>query len=58
MNVGHVLDIKLANDNSGKIVVSLAVTPDLKIPKGSAARVVSPDFISAKAVQLEFTSQR
>lgn len=56
MKVGHVLDIKLATDGSGKIVVAVAVTPDLKIPKGSTATVVSPDFISAKAIQLDFAS--
>jgi phospholipid/cholesterol/gamma-HCH transport system substrate-binding protein len=56
MNVGHVLDIKLANDGSGKIVVSLAVMPDLKIPKGTTATVISPDFISAKAIQLDFSN--
>ncbi|MEO6167637.1 MAG: MlaD family protein [Chitinophagales bacterium] len=56
MKVGHVLDIKLATDGSQKIVVAVAITPDLKIPKGSTAMVVSPDFISAKVIQLDFTS--
>ena len=56
MKVGHVQDIKLANDGSGRIIVSVAVTPDLKIPVGSTATVVSPDFISPKAIQLDFTA--
>lgn len=56
MKVGHVQDIKLANDGSGRIIVSLAVTPELKIPVGSTAIVVSPDFISPKAIQLDFTA--
>lgn len=56
MKVGHVQDIKLANDGSGQIVVSVAVTPDLKIPVGTTATVVSPDFISPKAIQLDFTA--
>lgn len=56
MKVGHVLDIKLAGDGSKKIVVSFAVTPELKIPKGTTAMVVSPDFISPKAINLDFTA--
>ena len=56
MKVGHVQDIKLAKDGSGRIIVSVAVTPDLKIPVGSTATVVSPDFISPKAIQLDFTA--
>lgn len=56
MKVGHVMDIKLANDGSGMIVVSMAITPDLKIPRGSTATVISPDFISAKAIQLDFVT--
>lgn len=56
MKVGHVQDIKLANDGSGRIIVSVAVTPDLKIPVGSTATVVSPDFISPKVIQLDFTA--
>lgn len=55
MNVGHVLDIQLANDQSGKIEVSIAVMRDLKIPVGSEATVFSPDFISAKAINIEFS---
>ena len=56
MRVGHVRDISLAKDNSGKIVVALAVTPELKIPRGSMATVISPDFISAKAVEIKFSN--
>jgi len=55
MNVGHVFDIELAKDGTGKIVVSIAVMPDIRIPKGSVATIISPDFISAKAVQIEFS---
>jgi phospholipid/cholesterol/gamma-HCH transport system substrate-binding protein len=55
MNVGQVSGITLANDNSGKIVVAIAVNRDLKIPLGTTATVVNPDIISAKAIQLNFT---
>ncbi|MBK9732866.1 MAG: MCE family protein [Chitinophagaceae bacterium] len=56
MKVGHVQDIKLATDGSGQIVVSVAITPDLQIPRGSTATVVSPDLISPKAIQLDFVA--
>jgi len=55
MNVGRVTSISLANDNSGKIVVAIAVIPDLKIPLGTKAAVVNPDIISEKAIQLNFS---
>lgn len=56
MKVGHVIDIKLAPDASGKIVVSIAIDREIKIPKGSTATVISPDIISPKAILLEFTT--
>jgi ABC-type transporter Mla subunit MlaD len=49
MNVGHVLDIQMAKDGSGKIVVSIAVMPDVKIPKGSVATIVSPRFYQCES---------
>jgi phospholipid/cholesterol/gamma-HCH transport system substrate-binding protein len=56
MNVGHVLKSELAKDGSGKIIVSFAINPGLQIPAGSVATIVSPDFISAKAIQLSFSN--
>jgi phospholipid/cholesterol/gamma-HCH transport system substrate-binding protein len=56
MNVGHVQTIELASDGSEKIVVSVRVTPELKIPKGSTATVASPDLIGAKIIRLDFTN--
>ncbi len=58
MKVGHVIDIKMATDASGKIVVALAINRDVNIPKGSTATVISPDIISPKAILLEFTASK
>lgn len=56
MNVGHVQNIQLAADGSEKIIVSVRVTPDLHIPKGSSATVASPDLIGAKVIRIDFSN--
>src|SRR2546430_1174893 len=53
MNVGRVQDMELAADGSGKIVMSMNVSPALKIPRGSVARIVQIDLFGTKAVQIE-----
>src|SRR4051812_3495030 len=50
--VGMVSDIKLAADTSGKIIVTLLLNDDVKVPKNSIAKVVSSDILGSKAVQL------
>lgn len=51
--VGMVGDIQFANDNSGKVLVTLVLNDDdIQIPKNSIARVVSSDLLGSKAVQL------
>lgn len=57
MNVGRVLDMRLAADGTGDIVVSMNVTPDLKIPKGSVARIIQTDLFGTKALQIELSKE-
>jgi phospholipid/cholesterol/gamma-HCH transport system substrate-binding protein len=56
MNVGRVQELQLDNRNGGRIVVSMNVSPDLKIPRGSVARIVQHDLLGGKAVQIELSS--
>jgi phospholipid/cholesterol/gamma-HCH transport system substrate-binding protein len=55
MNVGHVQDLKLVKDTSLDVIVTIAIDPSIKIPKGSVAIIESPDLLGTKIVQLEFT---
>ena len=52
--VGMVGDIAFAPDNAGKgkVLVTLLIDNDVKIPKNSIAKVVSSDILGSKAVQL------
>ena len=50
--VGLVGDIELASDTSNKIIITLLLDKDLKVPQNSIARVVSSDFLGSKAVEL------
>lgn len=50
--VGMVGDIKLANDTSGLVIVTLLLNDDVKVPKNSVAKVISSDILGSKAVQL------
>ncbi|MBA3648999.1 MAG: MCE family protein [Chitinophagales bacterium] len=55
MNVGHVQNLQLVRDSSLDIMVTIAVDPVIKIPKGSTAIITSPDLLGTKIVQLEFS---
>lgn len=50
--VGAVGKIILANDTTGKVIVSLLLDDDVKVPKNSIAKVISSDILGSKAVQL------
>jgi phospholipid/cholesterol/gamma-HCH transport system substrate-binding protein len=51
--VGQVKDINLMPDHSGRIVIEMLITEsDLKIPRGSTAKIVSQDLLGTKAVAL------
>lgn len=58
MNVGRVLDMRLSGNGSGDIVVSLNVTPDLAIPKGSVARIIQTDLFGTKALNIELSNEK
>ncbi|HEX4887298.1 MAG TPA: MlaD family protein [Luteibaculaceae bacterium] len=50
--VGQVAKIELLDDQSGKLRITLAFTDrNLKITKGSIARIVSSDLLGSKAVE-------
>ena len=50
--VGLVGAIKLANDTTGNIIVTILLDNDVNVPKNSVAKVVSSDILGSKAVQL------
>jgi len=49
--VGQVSDIQLQKDNSGKLLVTLSLQGDFKIPKGSSAKIVASDLMGTKSVK-------
>ncbi len=52
--VGQVRNIGFLPDNSGKIVVTMALTQDFNIPGNTVARIFSSDLMGTKAVELIF----
>jgi phospholipid/cholesterol/gamma-HCH transport system substrate-binding protein len=50
--VGQVSNIQLLSDNSGRILVTLALQGKTKIPKGSTAQIISTDIMGTKSVNL------
>ncbi len=50
--IGMVGKIELYPDTTGRLIVTLIVKEDIKIPKNSVAKVVSSGLLSEKAVQL------
>lgn len=54
--IGFVKTIDLLPDHSGRLVISMHIKSDVKIPKDSRAEIFSTDFLGTKAVQLIFGS--
>jgi len=52
--IGFVKTINLLPDHSGRLVISMHIKSDLRIPKNSRAEIFSTDFLGTKAVQLIF----
>ena len=50
--VGSVGVIKLADDTTGNVIVTLVLDNDVNVPKTSVAKVISSDILGSKAVQL------
>jgi len=58
MNVGRVQNMDLDKKGSGQIIVSMNVSPDLKIPRGSVAKIVQIDLFGTKAVQIDLSNAK
>ncbi|HSY77918.1 MAG TPA: MlaD family protein [Bacteroidia bacterium] len=55
-HVGLVQNIQLENNSTGKVLITLLITDhDVKIPKGTVARITS-DFFGNRAIQLDLTN--
>lgn len=52
--IGNVKSISLLPDHSGRLVISMHIKSDLKIPKNSVAEIFSTDLLGTKGVQLIF----
>lgn len=52
--VGIVTNIKLNNDGMGDLIVTITVKQQLKIPKGTIARISNLDLMGSKGVDLIF----
>ncbi|MEO6902930.1 MAG: MlaD family protein [Bacteroidia bacterium] len=50
--IGMVGDVQLYPDTTGRLLVTLIVNEDVKIPKSSIAKVISSDLLGSKAVDL------
>jgi phospholipid/cholesterol/gamma-HCH transport system substrate-binding protein len=51
--VGVVQDIKFEEDYTGRLIVSMLIEKDYKIPQKSIAKLVSTDIMGGKAIKLE-----
>ncbi len=50
--VGMIDDIKLAHDTTSRVIVTLLLDNDIKVPKNSVAKVISSDILGSKAIRL------
>lgn len=51
--IGHVQKIRFLPDNSGRMIATLTVRPDIFVSKNSVASIISSDFFGGKAVQIQ-----
>jgi len=51
--VGQVTDIGFLNDNSGRLLVTMSLSGNFKIAKGSTAKIISSDIMGTKSIRLE-----
>lgn len=52
MRVGLIKSLRLLNDRSGKIVVSMHVTNRVQVPKNSTAQIFSTDILGSKGIRI------
>lgn len=50
--VGQVKDIRFSDKNDGKLIVAFSIEGDLKIPKGTEARIISSDIMGTRSIKL------
>lgn len=58
MKVGMVRKLTLLPDFSGRILVSLQINNDLKIPRNSEAEIYGTDLLGSKGVRIKFGDSR
>lgn len=56
--IGIIGDIELAKDTTNRVVVTLLLEDELKVPENSIAKVVSSDILGSKAIQLIMGNSR
>jgi len=56
--IGYVKSINLMPDHSGRLVISMHIKSELKIPKNSTAQIFSTDLLGTKGVQLLFGNSK
>lgn len=50
--VGKVKDIRFSDKNDGSLLVAFTLTGDVRIPKGSEARIISSDIMGTRSIKL------
>lgn len=56
--VGSVKSIRFADDNSGKLLVTLLIDASLKIPLNSVAQIVSSDILGSRSIKLALSEEK
>jgi phospholipid/cholesterol/gamma-HCH transport system substrate-binding protein len=56
--VGHVSDIRFTDKTLQKLTVIIAIERDIRIPRGSVAKIYSEDLMGTKAVELLFSHDK
>lgn len=56
--VGSVRSVKFAPDRSGKLIVTLMIDSDFKIPVNSVAQIVSSDLMGTRAIKILYSGER
>jgi phospholipid/cholesterol/gamma-HCH transport system substrate-binding protein len=54
LKAGFVRDIKLLPDHSGRIIVTMLIKNEMKIPRNSVAQIISTDLLGTKGIKLLF----
>ncbi len=55
--VGQVYEIKFMPDNSGRLVVTLMMDQNFKVPVNSVAQIVSSDIMGTRTIKLIFSQE-